>query len=919
MNNNNMNAEGIILANEMNNTNLNEEVATMTMADETSMSDEEFSEIKESADVLVFDQWQYGCICNYGEARWYRFTADATQAYTIRSDSTLNVDGYLYDSSGTQIAYSTNNGNDTDFKIVKSLANGYTYYLKVIADAWMLGEFGLFLTKDTLIDSVTITSDSNIVCIGEEKQFLAIVSPENATNVRLSWFSTSPDVATVDSRTGVVTGISIGEATIDVVAQTRDYIGHFDRYSVIVCPPEGVSKDKAIQVEKFDRLVGGRMTHLNIGSWFCFTANASDAHRNGGLGEYTIYSQGDLDLHAVLYDSDGDSIAFGYDNGVNKNFVITAMLEYGKTYYVYVNSSEALGDYQIKVVYSNARQEGDIYSNAKDTAEELPFDTWKKGCICCVGGERWYQFVTDANEPVHTIIGKGPSDTVGYLYDSSGALLAYDDDKGEDMNFKLSASLVAGETYYVKVKHSYGEVAKFEILVTTGYLPDSVTVEPNPLTVDVTEKRQMVATVSPEGVDDLKVEWHTNSRNVATVDENGVLTANAEGTALVFAVAKGKHGISKIGECELTVEPYVPVRSVMIEPKRLYLKPGETDGFIMKVTPANPTYSSLSYEIDHPEVVSIAPDLNYPELVHVYGLSEGTATITATTPEGNNGSCQVTVDSRDRVQITEDGDYFNVQFIDDPNQLTWKSVGYDLSRTDIWIPDEVKARSNENLLKDFAEEQIAFLYLFDPLGIEYYVKQYYTKRKFDEDVEYLFFKDRIYEKIFGVKPRLFEVLSDDQLLYYNYSENISDDLRSRLFSEAEALFGFHVTINFSKLAKIILEGVFSTLPGVSSILSAAELCQTLFFSGAINGLVSDAASTFLNLYMSSVPGKEVLKLFDWAIDLHGHLKTIGEVLAPPNPNDIIIYNKVNNQLYATYFINGASKLSMEHIINLCEN
>ena len=56
MNNNNMNAEEIILANEMNNTNLNEEVATMTMADETSMSDEEFSEIKESADVLVFDQ-----------------------------------------------------------------------------------------------------------------------------------------------------------------------------------------------------------------------------------------------------------------------------------------------------------------------------------------------------------------------------------------------------------------------------------------------------------------------------------------------------------------------------------------------------------------------------------------------------------------------------------------------------------------------------------------------------------------------------------------------------------------------------------------------------------------------------------------------------------------------------------------------
>ena len=41
---------------------------------------------------------------------------------------------------------------------------------------------------------------------------------------------------------------------------------------------------------------------------------------------------------------------------------------------------------------------------------------------------------------------------MGYLYDAYGNQIDYDDDSGNDLNFKISKQLEYGETYYVKVK-----------------------------------------------------------------------------------------------------------------------------------------------------------------------------------------------------------------------------------------------------------------------------------------------------------------------------------------------------------------------------------------------------------------------------------------------------------------------------------
>jgi hypothetical protein len=65
------------------------------------------------------------------------------------------------------------------------------------------------------------------------------------------------------------------------------------------------------------------------------------------------------------------------------------------------------------------------------------------------GANQYYTFTLSSKAPV-MISSSGTTDTVGYLYNSNKALLAYDDNNGSSSNFLISTTLPAG-TYYVRV------------------------------------------------------------------------------------------------------------------------------------------------------------------------------------------------------------------------------------------------------------------------------------------------------------------------------------------------------------------------------------------------------------------------------------------------------------------------------------
>ncbi|GEM_PF-7022467 len=57
--------------------------------------------------------------------------------------------------------------------------------------------------------------------VGETSQLTATITPADATNKQVSWTSSNPDIATVDSQ-GLVTAVSRGDAEITVTAESQD-------------------------------------------------------------------------------------------------------------------------------------------------------------------------------------------------------------------------------------------------------------------------------------------------------------------------------------------------------------------------------------------------------------------------------------------------------------------------------------------------------------------------------------------------------------------------------------------------------------------------------------------------------------------------------------------------------------------------
>ena len=68
------------------------------------------------------------------------------------------------------------------------------------------------------------------------------------------------------------------------------------------------------------------------------------------------------------------------------------------------------------------------------------------------GGKKIYYKIVPTVSGTMTVTGSGSCDTYGYLYNSSGTQLKYDDDSAGNGNFKYSYSVKAGTTYYAAVR-----------------------------------------------------------------------------------------------------------------------------------------------------------------------------------------------------------------------------------------------------------------------------------------------------------------------------------------------------------------------------------------------------------------------------------------------------------------------------------
>lgn len=120
-------------------------------------------------------------------------------------------------------------------------------------------------------------------------------------------------------------------------------------------------------------------------------------------------------------------------------------------------------------------------------------------------------------------------------------------------------NVIAGKTYTVVATSVENPTVKAEMTVNVyaNYV-ESVSLDKAEAVLDLGKDVTLVATVNPEDADDKTVKWSSSNTAVATVDENGKVTAVAVGNAVITCESMDKFNLDKTApikaECKVFVK-----------------------------------------------------------------------------------------------------------------------------------------------------------------------------------------------------------------------------------------------------------------------------------------------------------------------------------------------------------------------------
>lgn len=160
---------------------------------------------------------------------------------------------------------------------------------------------------------------------------------------------------------------------------------------------------------------------------------------------------------------------------------------------------------------------------------------------------------------------------------------------------------------------------------------ESVVLSTNTLSLQPGEKANLTGRVYPDNCKVHSVTWTSSNEGVATVSQDGEVTAIAEGTSIVTVNCDGKKD-----ECTVTVAIVkVPVTSVSLDKNTAGLLVGETLQLTATVLPSNATDKTVTWTSSDTNVATVENGL-------VTALTAGEAIITAKAEE-LSATCTVTV------------------------------------------------------------------------------------------------------------------------------------------------------------------------------------------------------------------------------------------------------------------------------------
>ena len=216
-------------------------------------------------------------------------------------------------------------------------------------------------------------------------------------------------------------------------------------------------------------------------------------------------------------------------------------------------------------------------------------------------------------------------------WSSADPTVATVDDAG-----KVTAVKAGQTTITVKTKDG-GKQAACALTVNAKVIPvTGVSLDQTEVSLYPEETVTLKATVEPDNATDKQVSWSSSNSSVATVNGSGLVTAVAEGTAVI--TVKTQDG-AKTATCQVTVKKKViHVTGVTVDNWGLTLLINETGQIRYTVQPADATDNSVTFESSNPAVATVSST----GLVRAVSVGEARVTVT-TTDGGFTAGCNVKV------------------------------------------------------------------------------------------------------------------------------------------------------------------------------------------------------------------------------------------------------------------------------------
>ncbi len=489
------------------------------------------------------------------------------------------------------------------------------------------------------VDGVSLNKNETTIKVGESEQLIANITPINATDTTVIWESSDNSVATVEN--GFVTAIKPGTTVITVT--TNDGGKKAECYVTVPVSVTGITINK-------------ESVTIKRGDYVAITATVLPSNATNKV---------------VYWESDNEAVASVEDGIITANSagnaIITAKTADGGitaqcnvTVYVAVEG----------VTLNKANTTIKIGNSEKLIATISPYDVTDNGVSWHSSNEN----VATVEDGVVTAKSSGKT-TITVKTNDSGktaqcVVLVPVSVTGIELN-KDNVSIDIGDTTTIKatvlptnatnknviwrssnenivtvkdgvitaisegnavitaITEDEGKSAECNVTVTVPI--GSITLNKSSISLEIGKTDKLFATISPSNTTDKSIVWSSTNEDIATV-ENGVVTAVNVGTAVISATSADG---SKKAECVVNV--IILPDGITLDISEAKINVGETQTINATVTPSNATDKSVVWYSSNESVATVDGGI-------VTGVSEGTATITAKTTQGDYiASCKVTV------------------------------------------------------------------------------------------------------------------------------------------------------------------------------------------------------------------------------------------------------------------------------------